>query len=373
MKKWIASAIILAILVFGTVIGFNMFKAKKINEYLSSRPIPEFPVTAMTVKLEDWTPHLRAIGFIEPMQGVTITNEVAGKVSKINFVSGQKLQKGDAIVYQDSAVEQANLKAAKARLPSIERNYKRLNSLLKKGSVSQGNVDDAQAEYLALKGEIEGYQATISLRTIRAPFSGVTGLRNVFLGQYLANGTDIVRLEDISRMQMRFTIAQNDLNKVHISQAMDVFIDAQPDTTFTGVITAIEPAVNSESGLILIQASIPNEAQKLRSGMFAKANIILPTVKKQIIIPVTAVNYTLYGETVYVLTEQETDEGKTFLEAKQRIVTLGKTKDDRVHVLSGLDESDVIATSGQVRLSNGSHVKIVESNALDTPSVLPAL
>jgi membrane fusion protein, multidrug efflux system len=373
MKKWIASAIILAIVVFGSVIAFNMFKAQKIKEYLASRPIPEFPITSITVKTEDWTPHLRAIGFIEPIQGVTIANEVAGKVAKINFTSGQNLEKDEPILYLDSEVEKANLKSAQVRLPSVERNYKRLSALLQKGSVSRGDVDDAEAEYLALKGEIESYQATISLRTIRAPFSGIAGLRNVFLGQYLTNGSDIVRLENISRMQMRFTIAQNDLNKVHIGQAMNVFVDARPDTTFTGVISAIEPAVNYQSGVIQIQASIPNDEQILRSGMFAKANIILPTVEKQIIIPSTAINYTLYGETVYVITEEKTDDGKTFLQAKQQIVTLGESKEDRVHVLSGLKENDVIATSGQVRLSNGSRVKVVESHALDTPSVLPAL
>jgi len=258
-------------------------------------------------------------------------------------------------------------------MPAVERNYSRMKSLFKRGSVSQGEVDDAQAEYLALQGEIESYEATIRLRTVRAPFAGIAGLRNVFLGQYLDSGADIVRLEDISRMQMRFTISQNDLNKVHIGQAMNVFVDAQPETTFTGVISAIEPAVNYQSGVIQIQASIPNEQQILRSGMFAKANIILPTISKQIIIPSTAINYTLYGETVYVITEQETEDGKTFLQAKQQIVTLGKSKDDKVHILSGLNENDVIATSGQVRLSNGSHVKIVESSALDAPSVLPAL
>jgi len=170
MKKWIASAIILAIVVFGSVIGFNMFKAQKIKEYLASRPIPVFSVTATTAQLEDWTPHLRAIGFIEPIQGVTIANEVAGKVAKINFTSGQQMKKDEPILYLDSEVEKANLKTAKARLPAIERNYKRLNSLLKKGSISQGDVDDAEAEFLALQGEIEGYEATISLRTIRAPF-----------------------------------------------------------------------------------------------------------------------------------------------------------------------------------------------------------
>ena len=373
MKKWIALAIVFATVIFGSVIGLNMFKAQKIKEYLASRPIPEFPVTVTTVKLEDWTPHLRAIGFIEPIQGVTIANEVAGKVVKVSFASGQNLKKNDPIIYLDSTVEKANLKSAKARLPAARSNFKRMASLFKTGSTSQGEVDNAEAEYLALQGQIESYEATINLRTIRAPFSGIAGLRNVFLGQYLKSGADIVRLENINRMQMRFTIAQNDLNKIHIGQEMNVFVDAQPDTTFTGSISAIEPAVNSQSGVIQVQASIPNDDQILRSGMFSKANIILPTMEKQIIIPVTAINYTLYGKTVYVLTEQKTDDGKTFLQAKQQIVKLGKTKNDRVHIVSGLNEGDVIATSGQIRLSNGSHVKIVESQALDTPSVLPAL
>ena len=373
MKKWIASAILLAILVFGSVIGFNMFKASKIKEFLANRPIPEFPVTTTVIKTQEWMPHLRAIGFIEPIQGVNIANEVAGKVVSINFESGQKLKAGDALIYLDSEVEEANLKASQARLPSVERNYKRMISLFKQNSVSQGDVDDAEADFLALQGEIESYQATISRRIIRAPFNGITGLRNVYLGDYLTAGSNIVRLEDVSKMRIRFTVPQNDLNKIHIGQAMDIFVDAQPDTAFTGTISAIEPAVNYQSGVIQVQADIPNTEQQLRSGMFAKANIILPTLTKQIIISETAINYTLYGETVYLLTEQEGNAGKTFLQADQRIVTLGKSKNGTIHVLDGLTQGDIIVTSGQVRLSNGAHVKVIESDILNIPAEIPAL
>jgi membrane fusion protein (multidrug efflux system) len=344
-----------------------------ISEYLANRPIPEFPVTATTIKLEDWTPHLRAIGFIEPIQGVTIANEVAGKVVKINFESGQKLKAGDLLISLDSEVEKANLKAAQGRISAVESNYQRMRSLFAKGSVSQGQVDDAEAELLALQGQIESYQATISRRQIRAPFDGITGLRNVYMGEYLKGGAEIVRLEDVSRMRLRFTIAQNDLNKIHVGQAMNIFVDAEPNTKFHGKITAIEPAVNYQSGVIQVQADIPNAELKLRSGMFAKANIILPTLKKQIIVPETAINYTLYGETVYLLTEHENAEGKTFLQADQHIVTLGKSKDGSVHVLEGLNAGDVIVTSGQVRLSNGAHVKIIESDILNKPAEIPAL
>jgi len=373
MKKWIFFAIILALLVFGSVIGFNMFKAQKIKEFLANRPIPEFSVTTQTITTEDWTPHLRAIGFIEPIQGVTIANEVSGKVVRIDFVSGQQLKKGDSLIYLDSEVEKANLKASQGRLPSVQRNYKRMLSLFKKGSVSQGDVDSAEAELLTLQGQIEGYQATISRRIIRAPFDGIAGLRNVFLGEYLSAGTDIVRLEDISRMQMRFTIPQNDLNKIFIGQTMQIFVDAQADTSFEGMISAIEPAVNFQSGVIQVQADIPNKEHKLRSGMFAKANIILPTVAEQITVPETAINYTLYGETVYVVSEQTNDSGAKFMQAKQEIVTLGKSKDGDIHVLSGIKAGDVIVTTGQVRLSNGAHVKVVESDILNKPTTIPAL
>lgn len=373
MKKWIASAIIIAILVFGSVIGFNMYKAKMIKEYLASLPIPEFSVTAVTVKAEDWTPHLKAIGFIEPIQGVTVSNEVAGKVVDIDFVSGQQLKAGDPLVYLDSEVEKANLKASKARMPAAERNYKRMQALLKKGSASQGQVDDAEADYLALKGEIESYQATITRRIIRAPFDGIAGLRNVYMGEYLSSGTNIVRLEDISRMQIRFTVPQNDLNKIFIGQPMDVFVDAEPEHSFKGSIAAIEPAVNYQSGVIQVQADIPNEDQKLRSGMFAKANIILPTLPDQVVVPETAINYTLYGETVYVITDKKDDSGKAYKEVKQQIVKLGKSIKGNIHVLSGLKAGDVVVTSGQVRLSNGARVKITESDALNIPAEAPAL
>ncbi|MEI6896928.1 MAG: efflux RND transporter periplasmic adaptor subunit [Psychromonas sp.] len=373
MKKWIASAIVLAIIIFGSVIGFNIFKAQKIKEFLANRPTPEFSVTSQTIKTEDWTPHLRAIGFIEPNQGVNITNEVSGKIIKIDFVSGQQLKEGEPLVYLDAEVEKANLKASTGRLHAVERNYKRMLSLFEKGSVSQGNVDEAEAELLTLQGQIEGYEATISRRTVRAPFDGIAGLRNVFMGEYLQAGTDIVRLEDISRMQMRFTIPQNDFNKIFIDQTMHIFVDAQADISFEGTISAIEPAVSYQSGVIQVQADIPNLDHKLRSGMFAKANIILPTLTEQISIPETAVNYTLYGQTVYLISEKTTKDGDVYKEANQKIVTLGKSKDGDIHVLSGLKAGDIIVTSGQVRLSNGVRVKIIESDILNKPAEIPAL
>ncbi len=373
MKKWILFAILFAVLFFGSVIGFNMFKEQKIKEFLAARPIPVFSVTAITIKTKNWLPHLSAIGFIEPKKGVGIANEVAGTVININFKSGQQVKKGHILISLDSRVEQANLKEAESKLPAVERNYKRLGILLKKGSVAQGEFDDAKANFDALKSKIVGLQASINLRNIVAPFDGIVGLRNVYMGSYLAVGTKVTRLENLNKMLLRFTIAQNDLNKIHIGQKMKIVVDARPNTLFSGIISAIEPAVNYQSGVIQVQATIPNESQILRSGMFAKASILLPIKKDQITLPETAITYTLYGETVYILTKKTDKKNKTFLQAKQKIVKLGKSQNGEIHVLDGLSKGDLVVTSGQVRLSNGVRVKIVKSDILNKPAKIPAL
>ncbi|MCK5818375.1 MAG: efflux RND transporter periplasmic adaptor subunit [Psychromonas sp.] len=373
MKKWIFSAILVAILFFGTVIGFNMFKAQKIKEYMANRPIPEFSVTVTTVKAKNWEPHLRAIGFIEPNEGVGIANEVQGTVVSINFKSGQHVKKGDVLISLDSTIEQANLKSAQAKLPASKLNYNRMRILLKKGSISEGDVDTARADFYSLKSQIEALRATINQHDIVAPFNGIVGLRNAYMGSFLNVGTTITRLENLNKMLLRFTIAQNDLHKIYIGQKMNIFVDALPHSSFSGTISAIEPAVNYQSGVIQVQATIPNEARVLRSGMFAKANIVLPIQKDQITLPETAINYTLYGETVYILTKKTDKKNKTFLEANQKIVKLGESQDTDIHILSGLSEGDIVVTSGQVRLSNGVRVKIIKSDILNKPAKIPAL
>lgn len=212
---------------------------------------------------------------------------------------------------------------------------------------------------------------------MRAPFSGVVGLRNVFLGQYLQPGTDIVRLEDTSVMRLRFTVPQTDISKIKLGQTIKINVDAYPQTQFDGHITAIEPAVNFQSGLIQVQADIPNNDGQLRSGMFARASIILPTVKDQIVIPQTAISFTLYGQNVYVLKEgEETDkEGNKVkvLRAKQVVVKAGERRGNDVHVLSGIQAGDQIVLSGQVRLSNDTKVHVVENDALAVPAQTPML
>ena len=377
MKKWMAIMLLIAIALFGSVIGFNLFKQKMIAQYMANRPEPEFPVTAMVTKAQDWVPTIEAIGFIEPNQGVTLSTELAGTIDAITFESGKPVKADQLLLSLDSTVERANLRASQAKLPAAKAKFERFQNLYKTSSISKEQLDEAEAAYRSLEADIESLKATITRREVRAPFSGVVGLRNVFLGQYLQPGTDIVRLEDTSVMRLRFTVPQTDISKITLGQTIKINVDAYPQTQFDGHITAIEPAVNYQSGLIQVQADIPNNDGQLRSGMFARASIILPTVKDQIVIPQTAISFTLYGQNVYVLKEgEETDkEGNKVkvLRAKQVVVKAGERRGNDVHVLSGIQAGDQIVLSGQVRLSNDTKVHVVENDALAVPAQTPML
>ncbi|MXV28141.1 efflux RND transporter periplasmic adaptor subunit [Aeromonas veronii] len=377
MKKWMAIMLLIAIALFGSVIGFNLFKQKMIAQYMANRPEPEFPVTAMVTKAQDWVPTIEAIGFIEPNQGVTLSTELAGTIDAITFESGKPVKADQLLLSLDSTVERANLRASQAKLPAAKAKFDRFQNLYKTSSISKEQLDEAEAAYRSLEADIESLKATIARREVRAPFSGVVGLRNVFLGQYLQPGTDIVRLEDTSVMRLRFTVPQTDISKIKLGQTIKINVDAYPQTQFDGHITAIEPAVNFQSGLIQVQADIPNNDGQLRSGMFARASIILPTVKNQIVIPQSAISFTLYGQNVYVLKEgEETDkEGNKVkvLRAKQVVVKAGERRGNDVHVLSGIQAGDQIVLSGQVRLSNDTKVHVVENDALAVPAQTPML
>jgi len=268
----------------------------------------------------------------------------------------------------DSEVEKANLKSAEAKLPAAEAKYKRYQGLYTKGSISKEAYDEAEANYFSLKADIESLKAAIDRREIKAPFDGVVGIRNVYLGQYLQAGTDIVRLEDTSVMRLRFTVPQTDISRISMGQDVDIFVDAYPDKAFKGSISAIEPAVNIQSGLIQVQADIPNSDGQLRSGMFARANIILPKLENQVTLPQTAITFTLYGDNVYIVKEENGEK-----RVIQQVVKVGERTQDIAHILEGVNPGDVVVTSGQVRLSNQAKVRVVESDATTPPAETPML
>ena len=291
------------VLIFAAMIFMNQMKAKGIAEFLANKPETASPVTAMTVAASEWTPVIETTGLVRPNQGAMLSSQNAGTVARVLVSNGQQVKKGDLLVELDSSVERASLAAAEAQLPSLRATYQRYASLIASGSVSRQELDSAKASYDAQAANINSLKATIERRQIVAPFDGKAGIVKVNVGQYVNVGTEIVRVEDRSSMKVDFAIAQNLLDRLHVGQKVTATADARKGETFAAKITAIEPAINTSTGLIDVQATFePEDGAKLLSGMFTRLNVALPTEHSQIVVPQVAVSYNMYGESLYVLT-----------------------------------------------------------------------
>ncbi|MEH6471519.1 MAG: efflux RND transporter periplasmic adaptor subunit [Halopseudomonas sp.] len=363
MKKWIAAMMLLALVLFGSVIGFDLFKKQKIAEFMANRPIPKLPVEVVEVQMREWQPHIDAIGLIEPSQGVTLSTSVSGLVSAIHFTSGQKVKRGQLLVELDSAVEQANLVAAESRLPAVKSSFERNQQLYQRRSVSKKTLDDAQAEYHALMAEIESLRAVIARRQISAPFDGVTGLREVHLGVYLQPGDEITRLQSLKSMLIRFIVPQKNLSQLTIGMEVKIHTDAYPEHPFDGQISAIDSAVSRDSGVLHVQAKIPNSDELLRAGMYSSVEIMQPQIAEALVIPTRSIHFSLYGEQVYVLVEKGQGEQRV-LSVEQRSIDVAERQGPWSRIASGLSADEQVVTSGQVRLRNGAHVKLVDDGVI---------
>lgn len=367
MNRWVLGMIVIAVLAFGTVIGFNLFVNKKIDTALANLPEPVYPVTVEKLTPTVWPQSIRAIGFIEPHQGVSVSNEVAGIVTAINFENGQTVTDGTILVSLDSSVQQAQLKAEQVQLPSVRDDYNRLRKLYEERSVSQQSVESAQSKYESLQANIESLQATIAQREIKAPFDGLLGIRNVNLGQYVSAGTDIVRLEDLSVMRVRFSIPQSQLGAISIGQPITLTVEAYPGRVYNGKINAIEPVINAQTGLVNVQAELPNEDKSLRGGMFSEVSVALSNLDDQFVVPQTSIVFALYGNSVFVLEKKDN-------ETRVRQVTVEVVQRDGANALVNgkLKFDDEVITTGILNLSNNSKVNVVP-NPISLPDKLPQL
>lgn len=372
MKKWMLWMLVGATVIFGSVFGFYAFKQVMIGKYFASLPVPTVPVTAVDVRASDWTPTIDGIGFIEPDRGVTLSASLAGLVSSVLFESGQTVNEGDLLVQLDADKERADLQSAQSRLASVKSERDRLVQLAQKSMASRSQADQAEATYDALLADIDSLKATIARREIRAPFSGITGIRQVNLGQYLQPGAEVVRLENIDVMRIRFIVAEQDYPRIQSGMPISLDISAFPGRQFEGTITAIEPAVDYKSGVVQVQATIPNSDQLLRAGMYAKVKIFQPTLSNQIVIPQSAITFTLYGETVYVIESVTPEEGGEAYDAvRLATVVVDERSGSDALVTDGLSIGDRVVTSGQLKLSNGARVSIVQDDTLAPREQLP--
>jgi len=361
---------ILAMLLFIVAIGF--VKANQITQGIAKGKAFKMPpdaVTSLVVKEESLSPVLEAIGSLASPQGVMISADLPGIVTTIDFQSGTEVTNGQLLVQLDTRQEEAQLRTAKAKLELALQNLNRAQDLGQKHVIAQSAYDEAKSIYDAAVSSVEETQAAIDRKTIRAPFAGVIGIRQINVGQYLKSGDPIVQLESLDPIFVNFALPQQDVGKLRVGQGVKMQADGFPDKLFSGTITAIDSIVDTTTRNIEAQATIPNPDHLLRSGMFAGVQVLLPTRKSVIMIPATAIAYAPYGDSVFVLEKMKGPDGVEYLGAREQAVILGKTRGDQIEVISGLKEGEEIATSGIFKLRQGGAVKI---NNTVQPSNNPA-
>ncbi len=346
------------------IIGLGAWKALQISQAIAmgkAFKMPPDAVTTVTVSEETISPVLEAVGSISSPQGVMLSADLPGTLKLISFESGSHATNGQLLVQLDTRQEEAQLRTAKAKLELALQNLDRAKDLSQKRVIAQSAYDEAKSQYDSAVASVEETQATIDRKTIRAPFTGDLGIRQVNAGQYLKSGDSIVQLESLDPIYVNFALPQQNIGLLSVGQSVHVQADGFPDKTFLGAITAINSAVDTSTRNIQVQATVKNPDHILRSGMFAGIQVVLPDNEKIIMVPSTALHYAPYGNSLFVVETMKDLDGKEYLGVREQQVTLGKTRGDQVGVLKGLKPGDRIATSGIFKLRQGGAVKINNS------------
>jgi membrane fusion protein (multidrug efflux system) len=363
MKKifLIVLAFLAGIAIVAALGGIKFFQVRKaMAEYASFAPPPE-TVTSLIAKEEEWIPSLKAVGSTAAVQGVTVSTDEPGIVQKINFESGQTVKQGDLLVQLEVSQEQAQLRSAEAQMRLSGANLLRQQNLLKSRVSSQADYDSVQAQYDQAVARVEEVKALINKKTIRAPFSGVLGIRAVNLGQYLQSGAQVAPLQSLDPIYVNFWLPQQNLGQIAAGQAVRVEADGLPNVTFDGKINAVDAVVDEATRNVRVQATLSNRNGLLRPGMFVNSQVPLASKASHVVLPATAIQFAPYGDMVYIVEEMKAPDGKTYRGVRQQVVKVGESRGDRVAILSGVKPGEEVVTSGVFKLRPGVHVQVNNS------------
>ena len=353
MKKRMTIMVIALVIVFGAIFGWGMVKNYYTRKFLANYKPPPATVSAAKVVETAWNPTLKAVGTLTAVYGVNVSSQTTGMINKILFNSGQLVKKGQVLIQLDDAVDQRDLQNFEAQLQVAKLKYDRYLKLKGTQALSQEAIDEAQSAYMQAKAQVAKAQALINQKTIRAPFDGKIGIRQVNLGQYIQPGANVASLQSLDPLLVQFSLPEQDLNVVKVGQPIQVKVDSSPGKVYPGVVSAINSEVDQQTRSILIQARVPNPRYALYPGSFANLSVVLPQQQHVLIVPQTAVNYSLYGDSVYVI-----EASKTNPHVKQQLVKTGDKINNNIVILEGLRAGDLIVTSGQMKLHNGARVVI---------------
>ncbi|PWB94159.1 efflux RND transporter periplasmic adaptor subunit [Methylosinus sporium] len=357
-------AIMLAIvaLVFGGLYGFNAFRNMMIKGFLASMANPPQTVSITTAGFQEWRSKLTAVGTFRAVNGADLSLEASGIVEKIHFQSGQQVEAGQLLLELRKDTDIARLAALKASAELAGVNLRRDQAQLKIHAASQASVDTDLANLKSAEAEVAQQEAVIAQKTLRAPFGGRLGIRGVDLGQYIGAGSVIVTLQALDPIYLDFTLPQQALNGIEVGQSIDAGVDAFPGKKFTGKIVAINSKVDQASRNVQVRASLANADHKLTPGMFAQIDIATGNPERLITLPQTAIVYAPFGNSVFLVQKSAAADDKgAGLSAQQAFVRLGATRGDEVAVLEGVTEGATVVTAGQVKLRNGSPLKISDT------------
>lgn len=395
--------IIAIIIIFGGLIAYNLIKQAVTQYYFNHYTVPAVTVSVVTTQPQDWHPYFASVGTFVAINGVDVGAQSAGKVTAIHFNSGQFVEKDSPLIDIDDSVDQALLKFNQANLVLQKANYQRQTDLLKRNATAVSNVDEARARLLQAEANVENTQATINLKHIKAPFTGLLGIRQIDLGQFIQPGTTtIVPLQSLDPIYLRFFVPEQYVDKVSLGQSIRFSVEQNPGMAFQGKITAINSKIDAKTHNIQVQATVENcpalnsdqasddliDRQKLPTGgyvischtdqnnrhklrqynfipgMFSAIELEQPVIHNVIAIPTTAISYTTYGDSVFVVQKNENNDHHDVFTVKRVYVVTGETQGNYTIIKKGLQADQLVVTAGELKLQDGTEVIVDRHNVL---------
>lgn len=362
-KRLILVLLLLAV-IFGGIFGWKYRQLQQMQAQMS-QPQPPAAVAATTVEQEAWQPTLRAVGSLVAVNGVAVSTEVAGVVSGVAFESGETVERGDVLIRLDDSVDRAALTGLQADRELARVQFERTQDLLERRALSRSEFDEAKARFDAARAAVTEQRARIALKTIRAPFGGLLGLRRADLGEYLSPGARIVQLQALDPIYLDYAVPESQFNRLRVGQQVEARMDAVPGESFRGSISAIDSGIEAGTRTVTVRATLPNPEGALRPGMFAEVETLEGEPQPVLTVPRTAVSFNTYGDFAFLIAEG--DDGE--LTVERRALTTGATRQGRVVVEDGLADGDRVVRAGLVKLRNGQRVTIDNSVELDDAQV----
>ena len=344
-----------------------------------SAPKPPTSVAVATATEQPWQARLPTVGTLKALQGVDLSLEIAGTVTEVQFESGQKVKAGQPIVQLDSAVESALVETAQADLGLAQVDYNRGSQLVGSQAISKGEFDRLSAVFKKNKATVNQLKASLAKKRILAPFSGTIGIRQVDVGDYVASGTVIATLQDLTSLYVDFFLPEQSVPKIAVGQAVQIVVSAYPAQTFPGTISAINPKVENTTRNVQVRATLANPEGKLLPGMFASLQVLLPDPQLRIVVPESAITYTLYGNSLYVVAQKKAEDGtvekddkdQPILIAERRFIETGERRDGLVIINKGVQKGEKVVTAGQIKLDNGAPIAISDDKTLAEQNSTP--